>query len=448
VCRPSHIHEYKLTTYSLYAAVSVGLNTKDIITSLTLLSKVPVPKSIIEFIQNCTVSYGKVKLVLKQNRYFVESPQADILQMLLKDPVIGPLRIETESNDGALTRESAPRMGELRIPGTVPKDKPAEGETAPQEEDPFASLGVVDREDDDDISDAVHSFEIDVDSIEAVKKRCRDLEYPMLEEYDFRNDTANPNLEIDLKPATQIRPYQEKSLSKMFGNGRARSGIIVLPCGAGKTLVGITAACTIKKSIMVLCTSSVSVMQWRQQFLQWSNIKPESIAVFTADSKERFKGPAGIVVSTYSMVANTRQRAHDAAKMMDFITSREWGFIILDEVHVVPAAIFRRVVTTIAAHAKLGLTATLVREDDKIDDLNFLIGPKLYEANWMDLAKKGHIANVQCAEVWCAMTPEFYNEYLRETSRKRMLLYIMNPNKYSPPFQASVDCVDSKHVNS
>jgi DNA excision repair protein ERCC-3 len=75
-------------------------------------------------------------------------------------------------------------------------------------------------------------------------------------------------------------------------------------------------------------------------------------------------------------------------------------------------------------------SATLVREDDKIDDLNYLIGPKLYEANWMDLAKDGHIANVQCAEVWCPMTPEFYREYLREKSRKRMLLYCMNPNKY------------------
>lgn len=101
--------------------------------------------------------------------------------------------------------------------------------------------------------------------------------------------------------------------------------------------------------------------------------------------------------------------------MMDFLTSREWGFVLLDEVHVVPAAMFRRVVTTIKAHTKLGLTgksfcipsslifvcwfdesvATLVREDDKIDDLNFLIGPKLYEANWMDLAANGHIANVQ-----------------------------------------------------
>src|SRR5690606_7993841 len=112
--------------------------------------------------------------------------------------------------------------------------------------------------------------------------------------YDFRADTLSPNLNIDLQPRAQIRPYQEKSLSKMFGNGRAKSGIIVLPCGAGKTLVGVTAACTIKKSVVVLCTSSMSVVQWRQQFLQWCNIHPDAIAVFTSENKERFKGDAGI----------------------------------------------------------------------------------------------------------------------------------------------------------
>jgi DNA excision repair protein ERCC-3 len=95
------------------------------------------------------------------------------------------------------------------------------------------------------------------------------------------------------------------------------------------------------------------------------------------------------------MIANTTNRSHESKKMMDFLTSREWGFILLDEVHVVPANMFRRVITTIKAHSKLGLTATLVREDDKISDLNYMIGPKLYEANWMDLAAKGHIANVQ-----------------------------------------------------
>lgn len=423
--RPSHIHEYAITLVSLYTAVSVGLETDDIISVLNRLSKTPVPESFLKFIRDATVKFGKVKLVLKHNRYFVESTQADILQMLLKDPVIGPLRVSSPTDEN-LIQSSAPTQGDLVIPGTRKPDDKKENI-----EDIFASVvGKKAEDDDDDDLDKVHSFEIASDSVEIVKKRCYEIEYPVLEEYDFRNDDRNATLDIDLKPSTQIRPYQEKSLSKMFGNGRARSGVIVLPCGAGKTLVGITAACTIKKSVIVLCTSSVSVMQWRQQFLQWCTIQPENVAVFTSENKEMFSSEAGLVVSTYSMVANTRNRSHDSQKVMDFLTSREWGFIILDEVHVVPAAMFRRVVSTIAAHAKLGLTATLVREDEKIYDLNFLIGPKLYEANWMELAQKGHIANVQCAEVWCPMASEFYQEYLRESSRKRMLLYIMNPTKF------------------
>ncbi|CAH2353453.1 general transcription and DNA repair factor IIH helicase subunit XPB [[Candida] railenensis] len=439
VSRPSHIHEYRISTYSLYAAASIGLQTNDIISVLERFSKMPVAPAIIEFIKMATMSYGKIKLVLKQNKYFVESSQAAILQMLLQDPVIGPLRIQSSENvvnSNGLVQSAAPTLGDLQIPGTkkpdannkngIDKDKGVEDIFA----DIVGQKKVDEDYEEDEDFDKVHSFEIATESVEIVKKRCQEIDYPVLEEYDFRNDDQNPPLEIFLKPSTQIRPYQEKSLSKMFGNGRARSGIIVLPCGAGKTLVGITAACTISKSIIVLCTSSVSVEQWKQQFLQWCTIQPEDVAVFTSENKQMFSGDSGLVVSTYSMVANTRNRSHDSQKVMDFLTSREWGLIILDEVHVVPAAMFRRVVTTIAAHAKLGLTATLVREDDKIDDLNFLIGPKLYEANWMELAQKGHIANVQCAEVWCPMTSEFYQEYLRESARKRMLLYIMNPTKF------------------
>ncbi|VEU20179.1 DEKNAAC101018 [Brettanomyces naardenensis] len=435
VSRPNFIHEYRITTHSLYAAVSVGLETDDIISVLNRLSKVPVAPSVVEFIQQATHSYGKVKLVLKHNRYFVESSQADILRMLLHDEIIGNLRVKPELPEGAEGTEGTEVANQAESLEPLESEREllvsANGqENANNVEDIYANVIGEGGDDDNDDVDAVHSFEIATASVETVKKRCQEIDYPMLEEYDFRNDLRNPNLEIDLKPSTQIRPYQEKSLSKMFGNGRARSGIIVLPCGAGKTLVGITAACTIRKSAIVLCTSSVSVMQWRQQFLQWCTVQPNQVARFTSENKEMFTGDAGLVVSTYSMVANTRNRSHDSQKVMDFITSREWGFIILDEVHVVPAAMFRRVVTTIAAHAKLGLTATLVREDEKISDLNFLIGPKLYEANWMELSQKGHIANVQCAEVWCPMTSEFYQEYLRENSRKRMLLYIMNPTKF------------------
>lgn len=438
--RPTFLHEYALTVHSLYAAVSVGLVPQDIINFLDRLSKTPVPVEIKNFILECTRAFGKVKLVLKHNRYFLETPDNKVLQKLLKDEVIGAQRL---GGNADIITEKAPTLGAIVIPGT--RDALAVKQQAVQsqphvtgqdqvppagDDDMIATLRDDDEDFEDDDEKRIHSVEVPAEGVEAVQKRCLELGYPVLEEYDFHNDQVNPNLDIDLRPNTTIRSYQEKSLSKMFSNGRARSGIIVLPCGAGKTLVGITAACTIRKGIVILCTSSMSVVQWKNEFKKWSNIDPSDIAIFTSDHKEKFSRSTGIIVSTYSMVTQTRSRSYDAQKMMDFLQSREWGLMILDEVHVVPASIFRKVTHSIATHAKLGLTATLLREDDKITDLNFLIGPKLYEANWMELADQGHIAKVQCAEVWCPMTTEFYQEYLRASSRKRALLYIMNPRKF------------------
>jgi DNA excision repair protein ERCC-3 len=434
VSRPSFMHEYRLTAYSLYAAVSVGLETETIVSVLAKLSKVGLPEGVVAFIRSCTVSYGKVKLVLRHNRYWVESQHPSVLQTLLKDPVISAARASAE--DGPLVVSRPAANGANGAPRTQGP------------EDIYETILAIGREDDDDDESVgitattatfakdgdgggeAHAFEILPSQVEVVKRRCIELEYPTLEEYDFRNDRLNPDLAIGLRPGTAVRPYQERSLGKMFGNGRARSGIIVLPCGAGKTLVGITAACTVRKSTLVLCTSAVSVEQWRQQFRLFTDARDAQVARFTSDCKERFAGPGGgILISTYTMVAYGGRRSYEARRIMDFVRAHEWGLLLLDEVHVVPANVFRRVLTTVAAHAKLGLTATLVREDDKIDDLNFLIGPKLYEANWLDLARQGHIARVQCAEVWCPMPADFYRAYLGEASRRRRLLYVMNPAK-------------------
>ncbi|KAG9240778.1 P-loop containing nucleoside triphosphate hydrolase protein [Calycina marina] len=430
VSRPQFLHEYILTPHSLYAAVSVGNTVDEIIKVLEKFSKTPIPENIIDFITSCGKQFGKVKLVLKNNKYLMESSDPAILQRLLQDPIVGPLRLHSEGDDIMTT--SAPKVGGLVIPGTknaAGLQQASGADQAPDEapEDIYTTLN---EDEDDDVLEVVQSFGIADHSVETVLHHCLELGLPVLEEYDFRNDDINANLDIDLKPHAQIRHYQEKALNKMFGNGRAKSGIIVLPCGAGKTLVGITAACTVKKGTLVLCTSSMSVVQWRQEFLKWSNIDESDIAVFTSGEKTAFSKSTGIIVTTYSMVSNSRNRSHDSQKMMEFLTGREWGLMILDEVHVVPANMFRKVTSALKTHSKLGLTATLLREDDKIEDLNFLIGPKLYEANWMELAAQGHIATVQCAEVWCPMTTEFYQAYLKSENRKGGLLGIMNPRKF------------------
>ncbi|KAI3838965.1 hypothetical protein MKX03_031063 [Papaver bracteatum] len=393
VSRLDSKHEYKLTPYSLYAPISAGIDTQTIITVLNKLSKtIMLPREIIDFIHAATRNYGKVKLVLKKNRYFVESPFPEVLETLLQDDVISQARKQDFSSDEEEKSCSSTNYDyESLVKGIIKSEKEK------------------------------YAFELKPDQVGIVKERClpNALDYPMLEEYDFRNDTVNPNLNMEMKPQAQLRPYQKKSLSKMFGNGKARSGIIVLPCGAGKSLVGVSAACQIRKSCLCLATSNVSVDQWAYQFRLWSTIGENQICCFTSDasSKKRFKIPnAAIVVTTYPMIAYGGERSLESQKIMKVIRERQWGLLLMDEVHVVPADMFRRVIGETKSHCKLGLTATLVREDERISDLNFLIG---------------FIANVKCAEVRCPMTNEFFAEYSKEeNSKKKQALCAMNPNKF------------------
>lgn len=263
VCRPEHIHEYKLTAYSLYAAVSVGLQTNDIIEYLKRLSKTSIPQGIIDFIQLCTLSYGKVKLVLKHNRYFVESPHPEVLQKILKDPVIQSCRLKRDENDEefikgqqekgklslfatkiASTTATTTTTTAATIPSTELNDKNSTANVDDSANVPDDITNFYEKIDNDEDEDEANlqtvSFEVNQEKIEVLQKRCIEIEHPLLAEYDFRNDTVNADINIDLKPAAVLRPYQEKSLRKMFGNGRARSGVIVLPCGAGKSLVMIS----------------------------------------------------------------------------------------------------------------------------------------------------------------------------------------------------------------
>jgi len=419
VARPEFLHQYKLTPYSLYAAVATNIETESIIAVLDRLSKNALPKQVKKFIRECTSKYGKAKLVLKHNKFYVESEFPMVLRELLRDPTIAQARIQEDVDNldehGFLTQTKAEELKENLQILREPDDDSEEDVDADADKKPKV----------------VVSFQVDGSKVENVKRQAIELDYPLMEEYDFKNDHTNPNVPMmDLKPITRIRRYQERSLAKMFGNGRARSGIIVLPCGAGKTLTGVTAAQTIKKSCVCLATNAVSVLQWKYQFQKWTNIPDDRICVFTSDQKGNLHPDACVLVTTYTMISYSGKRSDQSQKIMDQITSREWGLLLMDEVHVVPAKMFRKVIGSVKAHCRLGLTATLVREDDLISDLNFLIGPKLYEANWMDLTAQGYLANVQCVEVWCPMTGPFMKEYLMASNaRLKQLLYVMNPSK-------------------
>lgn len=428
VTRPRHIHEYKITHYSLYAAASLGLRTSDILSGIDRMSKTIIGKSLRDFIQKTTSEAGKVRLLLRSSRYFLESSHRAMLKKLLQDQQIREARVDGK---GSAFLEEDRQIVKIRLEGT--KDG---GQSMRQ------AMGLVPDKDSapggnhtafpepQDLK--VVSFEIKQTHVENVRKACQRLKTPILEEYDFHMDEKTANLPINLRPKAMIRPYQEKSLSKMFGNGRARSGIIVLPCGAGKTLVGITACSTVHKSTLVFCTTAVAVDQWRRQFLQWTTVEKKRVIMFTSGEKRTWdKDEAVIVITTYSMVGYGGQRAREAEKIMQLIRSQEWGLILLDEVHVAPAEKFKKCVTATHSRCKLGLTATLVREDKKIENLFYLIGPKLYEANWLDLVEQGFLARVLCLEVRCPMTSKFYNAYLERDDEKNMqrLLYWMNPHK-------------------
>jgi DNA excision repair protein ERCC-3 len=440
VNRTKNIHEYMLTQYSLYAAASMNIKTSDIIQVLSNLAKNTLPEKLVKYIIDNTETYGKVKLILKNKRYFIECTAPGIINKLQSNEKINRSYQSIYYKRKASKSTTAQTGSEYNSRDlTINLNLNTSAKPIATSELKSVIKNIMEDEKKEDKVDDIpcigeNYFEIDPDHLEEIKKVCIEIKYPLLEEYDFRNDKTLPNIDILPRLKNAARAYQEKALSIMFSNERARSGIIVLPCGAGKTLVGIMTTATIKKNTIILCNSGVSVEQWYREFNDWTIIKPrDNIARFTSKNKDKLwdmENKAGILITTYTMMSYQGKRSEEVGKMIDIIKNTEWGLMILDEVQVVPAEMFRKILSIVKTHCKLGLTATLVREDKKIEDLNFLIGPKHYEANWLDLQRDGYLARVKCTEIWCEMSSDYYEEYLKANPRKRMLLYVSNPNKF------------------
>jgi len=256
--------------------------------------------------------------------------------------------------------------------------------------------------------------------VKTVAQRAIELGVPIQQHYNFEEDSTVPTVDIHLKSKVQIRSYQRKALDNIFGLGTCRSGVVVLPCGSGKTLVGVAATCRIQKPTIVVCTSTVSVEQWKAQFLEFSVVGGQKqrkgkkrshddecyddaenggnssacdvIAMITSKQKDKITAETGVVITTYAMVACAGRRVQRQAReststvvsgrtdKMAKILGMTWGLLILDEAHVVPAEFFKQALSELTAKATLGLTATPVREDGRITHLHYLVGPKLYES--------------------------------------------------------------------
>jgi DNA excision repair protein ERCC-3 len=223
----------------------------------------------------------------------------------------------------------------------------------------------------------------------------------------------------------QVRDYQRDAADIFYAGGDVRggSGVIVLPCGAGKTIVGIAAMALMQRSTLVMTTGITAVKQWHREILERTDLAENQIAEYTGESKDI----APVTLATYQILTYRPEKSEEFPHFRLF-DQRDWGLIIYDEVHLLPAPVFR-VTAHIQARRRLGLTATLVREDGREADVFSLIGPKKYDVPWRELETKGWIAEATCAEIRVAMPEPLRMEYAVAEWRNKYRLASENQAK-------------------
>src|SRR5204863_5226734 len=222
-----------------------------------------------------------------------------------------------------------------------------------------------------------------------------------------------------------VRDYQRDAADVFHAGGDVRggSGVIVLPCGAGKTIVGIAAMTLLQKNTLVLTTSITAVKQWRREIMDKTTLTENEVKEYTGETKDI--GP--VTVATYQILTYRPDKSEDFPHFGIF-DQRDWGLIIYDEVHLLPAPVFR-VTAQIQARRRLGLTATLIREDGREGDVFSLIGPKKYDVPWRELESKGWIASASCTEVRVALPEPLRMEYAVAEWRNKYRIASENPAK-------------------
>lgn len=248
---------------------------------------------------------------------------------------------------------------------------------------------------------------------------------------DLAGYTSGSDLEVALRDITRggepfrVRDYQKQAVDAFHAGGDVRggSGVVVLPCGAGKTIVGISAMAAVGKHTLILTTSTTAVEQWKREILDKTDLPDELVATYTGESKTI----APVTLATYQIVTYRPKKDGDFPHFKLF-NERDWGLIVYDEVHLLPAPVFR-VTADIQARRRLGLTATLIREDGREEDVFSLIGPKKFDVPWRVLEQKGWIAEALCHEVRLALPESLRMEYATAEWRDKYRTASENPAK-------------------
>jgi DNA excision repair protein ERCC-3 len=378
---PEHIHTYRITPLSLWNAAAAGMEVGDILDALHEYTKYDVPQNIIAEITDYVSRYGRVKL--------------------MKGADLNPGR--ADDNDLVLHAEDPVLMAEITHSESVKNllGKPIDSQTVSV---PYQVRG-------------------------HIKQALIKIGFPV---EDLAGYVSGSHLEIAHRPITlsgspfDLRDYQREAADvfHLGGDVRGGSGVIVLPCGAGKTIVGLGILFETQCHTLILSTNTIAVRQWIDEFLDKTTIAPEDIGEYTGDRKEI----RPITVTTYQILTYRKRKSEDFVHLGLF-SEMDWGLIVYDEVHLLPAPVFR-MTAEIQGKRRLGLTATLVREDGREDDVFSLIGPKKYDVPWRELEAQGWIATAECTEIRVDLPEHLRMSYAIANARQKFRIASENPDKF------------------
>lgn len=368
---PFPIYTYKITPLSLWNAASRGLTCDEVIHFLRQHSKMTVPVTMLRYIDRIMRRYGLIRLEQhEQDTLRLTIDHLDFVQELCK-------KKETKN--------------------------------------------FLDHKLDS------HTFVIAQEDRGLLKQAFTQAGYPVVDLVGYQDGESLQitwNVREEGKRLS-LRPYQREALHAFLGEGSGTGGdgIVVLPCGAGKTIIGIAAMVKLGKACLILTPNVTSVKQWKSEILDKTSLSPEQVGEYTSEKKQVYP----VTLVTYQMLTYRSSKA-GTFKHMDLFKQRAWGFIIYDEVHLLPAPVFRAT-AQIQAARRLGLTATLVREDGREEDVFSLVGPKRYEIAWKTLERQGWIAQVFCEEIRVPLSTSIRSLYVNASKRKQYRIAGENPAK-------------------